>query len=641
MPLELSSTAGRSPSGRFAIAVASVAVGSTRLSRRSRRYASVQRWSPMFAPARLMTASTPSRAVGSRCPEAGVHRISSGPAGARRTSRTMSCPSPPSRSRSRVPRKPDAPAIRIRISLSSRTWAPADAVRGPARSREAGMSVGDGNLWRVRTTRSGASPVMIGRDRELRAADSGSRRPGVPSVAIVAGEPGIGKTRLVQELLATLGRRHGGAGRAGRAGLARPARTRCCWTPSTAATTSTPSSWPRSPTRPAARSSGCTPALAMVGELVGDRPAVLVFEDLHWADSESAALFERIADQPGPRLLVGTYRPDEVTSRAPGRRAAGPAGAAARGDPRRGWSGFAEADTAALLAARHRPAGAVPRRGRAAPAHRRQPVLPRGAAARPRAPTTWTTLLRAAAAVEPRRGAAPPGRRPRPDEASGSSRRPRCSATGCRSTCSPRSPAPSEDELIAALRELVDRGVLVETGEDEFSFRHALVREAIAGQLLGRQRRRLHEAALEALLADRRRRRPGDGRPPRPGAPAATTTWSRAARRGAALYLSIGSAYQALQLAEMGLDEAGDDAELLAGAARARLAGRAARRRGRLRPALARPAPHRHRPGRRALPADPAGLGGRRDRARWRRSPHEVERLIDRAAARRRPGARR
>ena len=42
-----------------------------------------------------------------------------------------------------------------------------------------------------------------------------------------------------------------------------------------------------------------------------------------------------------------------------------------------------------------------------------------------------------------------------------------------------------------------------------------------------------------------------------------------AARRGTALYLSIGSAYQALQLAEMGLDEVPDDTDLLASAARA------------------------------------------------------------------------
>jgi DNA-binding CsgD family transcriptional regulator len=134
-----------------------------------------------------------------------------------------------------------------------------------------------------------------------------------------------------------------------------------------------------------------------------------------------------------------------------------------------------------------------------------------------------------------------------------------------------------EDELIAALRELVARGVLVETGEDEFSFRHALLREAISGQLLGRQRRRLHEAALEALLAA------GGSAQARQDAmaqdPAMIAHHARAAgryddmvdaaRRGTALYLSIGSAYQALQLAEMGLEEAGEDTELLAGAARA------------------------------------------------------------------------
>ena len=82
-----------------------------------------------------------------------------------------------------------------------------------------------------------------------------------------------------------------------------------------------------------------------------------------------------------------------------------------------------------------------------------------------------------------------------------------------------------EDELIAVLRELVTRGVLVESGEDEFSFRHALVREAIADQMLGRQRRRLHEAALDVLLGT-------PAAPTRPwsrttpAAPAGTTTWS-------------------------------------------------------------------------------------------------------------------
>src|SRR5262249_482596 len=61
--------------------------------------------------------------------------------------------------------------------------------------------------------------------------------------------------------------------------------------------------------------------------------------------------------------------------------------------------------------------------------------------------------------------------------------------------------AVDEVELIAALPQLVGRGVLVESGDDEFMFRHALLREAITGSLLGRERRRLHEAALDALLA--------------------------------------------------------------------------------------------------------------------------------------------
>ena len=59
----------------------------------------------------------------------------------------------------------------------------------------------------------------------------------------------------------------------------------------------------------------------------------------------------------------------------------------------------------------------------------------------------------------------------------------------------------AEDDLIPALRALVEQGVLVESGDDEFTFRHALVREALTGHLLGREKRRLHEAALDALLA--------------------------------------------------------------------------------------------------------------------------------------------
>src|SRR3954469_25876342 len=57
------------------------------------------------------------------------------------------------------------------------------------------LSVGTGNLAPVRATRGGASPVMVGRDAELRQLTRlfTSAR---PQVAMVAGEPGIGKSRL-------------------------------------------------------------------------------------------------------------------------------------------------------------------------------------------------------------------------------------------------------------------------------------------------------------------------------------------------------------------------------------------------------------------------------------------------------------
>ena len=189
---------------------------------------------------------------------------------------------------------------------------------------------------------------MIGRARELRQLKrlAGTQR---PQVAIVAGEPGIGKTRLVLELLdslpddvVTL------VGRAEPSSLARPYEVLL------------DALEPREDVDEEALAALADPgrsaverlhtALQIVSALVGDRPAVLVFDDLHWADSESAALFERIADQPGPRLLVGTYRPDEVTSRHP------VAAVLGRLERRHGLTRvvlerFGEADTAAMLAA--------------------------------------------------------------------------------------------------------------------------------------------------------------------------------------------------------------------------------------------------------------------------------------------------
>src|SRR5207253_1850133 len=125
-----------------------------------------------------------------------------------------------------------------------------------------------------------------------------------------------------------------------------------------------------------------------------------------------------------------------------------------------------------------------------------------------------------------------------------------------------------EDELIPLLRTLVAQGLLVEAEADVFSFRHALAREAIETDLLGRERRRLHQQALDALraadshdFAAIARHAHGAGR---------YDEMVDAARVGSRRYLESGSTYQAIQLAELGLTEAGDDLELL------KIAGRAA-----------------------------------------------------------------
>jgi len=301
-----------------------------------------------------------------------------------------------------------------------------------------------------------------------------------------------------------------------------------------------------------------------VADLIGDAPAVIIFEDLHWADSESAALFERLADQHGPRLLIGTYRPDEVTTRQP------VAGLLARMERRHTVTHvrldrLTPAQTAAMLAA----ATGAPAPLRAATAlHHRTGGNPffleellralpgYDAEALVEQPLPWSLADVLRGQVE---DLEPVSHRVVEAAAVLGHRIPFDLLADVTGT--------GEDELIAVLRDLVSRGVLVESGEDEFVFRHALVREAISDQMLARQRRRLHEAALDVLL--------------RGGAsdPAMVAHHARgagryddmidAARRGTALYLSIGSAYQALHLAEMGLDEVPDDTELLSGAARA------------------------------------------------------------------------
>jgi DNA-binding CsgD family transcriptional regulator len=401
---------------------------------------------------------------------------------------------------------------------------------------------------------------MIGRDEELHRLMGLVDVPG-STVAMLAGEPGIGKTRLVDEFLAQLPESVTVlVGQAEPGSLGRPfelllsaldGRTDVEQGELELLTDSSRTQVERLRT-----------GLRILLRLTDSGPAVVVFEDLHWADSESIALFERIGDLEGQRLLIGTYRPAEVIRRNP-------------------IAGFLDnmerrhvvyhirlerlglAETSAFLTAA---AGKPPPYRAAVSLHSRTGGNPFFLEELVRdggdlvelvdQPLPWSlaeALRRQVEHLEPAlqrlvEAAAVLGYRVPFDLLR--------SVTGM-----------SEADLIWALRELVREGVLVETGEDEFAFRHALVREAVGERLLGRERRRLHEAALEALLAAGdadwalvARHAHGAGR---------YDDVLAAARAGSAAYLAMGSAFQALQLAEIGLEEAAEDTGLLATAANA------------------------------------------------------------------------
>ena len=181
--------------------------------------------------------------------------------------------------------------------------------------------------------RTGLSPVMVGRAAELARLRELAGATGDPAVALLSGEAGIGKTRLVAELVATLDSAVAVlAGQGSQGAPSRPFQLLleaveprvAAWdaVPEPLADRSEPLRLLLAPVAPKLaghdeRDYGqeelLRAAVALVRELAGPDGALLVFEDLHWADAESLALFGRLAVTPDlPLLLVGTFRPEGV-----------------------------------------------------------------------------------------------------------------------------------------------------------------------------------------------------------------------------------------------------------------------------------------------------------------------------------------
>jgi DNA-binding CsgD family transcriptional regulator len=406
---------------------------------------------------------------------------------------------------------------------------------------------------------------MVGRtdelDRLARLVDAGQR----PAIALVGGEAGVGKTRLVRELIDRLP-----AGMVVYAGQADPGSFGRSFEllfdalDDGKAKDDERLAFLADTTRPA--DERVRLALEVVSELTRGIPSVMVFDDLHWADSESVTLFERLAEQgSGPQLLVGTYRPDALHRRHP------TAEMLPRIERRHAVTHLhldrlSTQEVGSFLAGFY---------GRE-PSYRVVDALHSRTGGNP---YFLEELLSAAGEDDPDQllsqelpWSLSELVRAQLDDLSTEQRRVLETAAVLGVTrvdfdVLAAVSGNTERELIPILRHLVARGLLIEAETDVFSFRHALAREAIESDLLGRERRRLHHLALDALsdrnsddfaaIAHHAR---GAGQ---------FDDMVAAARRGALRSLQSGSTFQALQLAELGLSEAADDPELLDVASRA------------------------------------------------------------------------
>ncbi|MFN8020472.1 MAG: LuxR C-terminal-related transcriptional regulator [Acidimicrobiales bacterium] len=407
------------------------------------------------------------------------------------------------------------------------------------------------------TGRIGLSPAMIGRTGALHRVcqivdQADDQCSDLPSVALVVGEAGIGKTRLVREVLAELPDSvtvFAGAAEPGSLSRSYDLVGQLA---------------PAGSTQPAADALAAICAVAAPAD-GAPRTVVVVAEDLHWVDAESAGFLDDLARRPLPSVvIVGTYRPSDLHRGSPG-------GDLVSRLERRNeveqirLDRLSRHEVGAMMSAISSVSGDAPISSAAVEA-----VTRRSGGV----PFVVEELMRCVGA----------------DSCSSDVfdvQLPWSLEEAVRQQLADLSPVervivdalavlaePSgfevlrsvsdldDDALLGGLRGLMARQVVVEPREDRLWFGHALVADAVQHQLLGRERRRLHERCFHTLRditpddhAGLARHALGAGR---------FDEIVEIARRGARQYLDRGASFQALRLACDGLAEDGHQAELLA-----------------------------------------------------------------------------
>jgi DNA-binding CsgD family transcriptional regulator len=311
---------------------------------------------------------------------------------------------------------------------------------------------------------------------------------GQSQVLLITGEAGIGKTRLVEDLVQQVG----AGGAQVRTGESAPlAGAALAYGPFVAALGER-AAWLLADDAPgdmaAARHRLFERVLALLAELAAQSPLVLVLEDLHWADESSHELlaFLAVRLRELPVLVVVTIRDEDLDSEA--QRWLADLQRRPRVTRLR-VAGLSPGEVAELVGGLVRdgagpdPVAAVVRAAEGNPLYALELAG---------SPAQWPPPSIAEAVLAKTAGMAPPVRE-LIDQV--------CVADGGMSHELLAATVPlGEDGLLAAAREAVSRRLLVAT-PDGYAFGHDLVRQVFYSQLLPGERRRLHRRVAEALAA--------------------------------------------------------------------------------------------------------------------------------------------